>query len=211
MLVPERLDIDETPELLVGDLAVHLEDGPQPGLVAGLSGAHVLRQPRAVLPREPDDPAVGHLRDELRGRVESDQRDAMLPRVGEDVAVEPVIVLPAVVVLGLLEHLLLIDLAGNVLIEIRLKGLLEELHADGEIDAALPQTPDDRKVWFQAMIVVVVGLADEDDALAGETRRQLPEKERLSVGSMGGFASPTGVSPSGVAPECSPGGAERVG
>jgi hypothetical protein len=95
----------------------------------------------------------------------------VLTGIAQDGPVEPVVVAPALEVLGPAQQFRLADVAGDVGVQHRLERLLEELHADGQGTAPLTQAADDFEL-VQVILVTVVGLADEDDAFIGELREQ---------------------------------------
>jgi hypothetical protein len=145
-LVPQELDLEEVLEVpaLLGRMV--LEDRPQPLPIGRVVPVDLGRDAGALRLAEGGDATVAHLLGDLRLDVEGDQRDAVLPGEAQDRPVEAVVEAPALEVAGAPQHLLLAEGAGDVDIQRLLEGLLEELHADGEVPALAVQALDDGKL-----------------------------------------------------------------
>jgi hypothetical protein len=82
-------------------------------------------------------------------------------------AIEAVVEPPALEIIGAAQELGLTDTASHIVVQVLLEGLLEELHANGQIFFFDMQAIDDGPL-VEVVLVPVMGLADEDHALVGE-------------------------------------------
>ena len=160
-LVPQELDLQEALEGLLLGRRVHVEHRLDPVAIGLILAVDVRGDAGALLGLEALDPDIPHPSGELGLQVQRDHRDAVFAGETQDRPVQPVVVAPAVEVLGATEEFGLVDLPGDIGVQGRLVGLLEELHADGQILAPALQSLDDLEL-VQVVLVTVVALADED-------------------------------------------------
>lgn len=91
----------------------------------------------------------------------------MLAGVAQDGPIEAIVEAPALKIIRAPEHLLLVDLPGDIGIQGGLERLLKHFHADGQVHVLLMQAANDRQL-IQVILIAVMGLAHEDDAAIGQ-------------------------------------------
>ena len=161
-LVPQQLDVQETFEITVLPLGMHVVDLLQATAIGGVVPIELLRNPRLLLFAETLQTPCLDLIGDLPLQIQRDHRDAVFPGVAEDRAIEPVIVTPAFEILRLADEFRLVDLARHVVVQYRLEGLEEELQTDRQNRMAGMLTLDHGQL-IEMVLIAVMGLADKDD------------------------------------------------
>ena len=139
---------------------MQVEDRLDPCPVGGIIAVDHGRDAGAFLRGKGLQSAVAHLGGDFPLQVQGDDGDALFPGEAQDGPIEAVVEAPALEIVRAPQHLVLVDLAGDIGIQGRLEGLLEHLHADGQVGAALMQASDDGQL-IEVILVPVMSLADE--------------------------------------------------
>ena len=139
---------------------MQVEDRPDPLPVGGIIALDLRGYASALLRGQGLQPALADLGGDLPLQVEGNDGDALLPGEAQDGPIEAIVEAPALEVVRAPQQLGLVDLPGDIGIQGWLEGLLEHLHADGQVRALLVQPANDRQL-IQVVLVAVMGLANE--------------------------------------------------
>ena len=193
-LVPQQLDGEKALEVLVRirvlalapllllqllSFGMQVEDRLDPLPVGGVAAIDLRGDAGALLRGQGLQPTLADLGGDLPLQIQGDDGDAMLPGEAQDGPIEAVVEAPALEVVRAPQHFALVDLPGDIGIQGRLEGLLEHLHADGQVRAPLVQPTDDRQL-IEVVLIAIMGLADENHP----TLRQAGD-QGLEVGQVG--------------------------
>ena len=142
-LVPHELCLDKMFEDAGFRRPVHFKGFAEAPPIGLISGANFLRQVRTLLSGNPGNANLGNCRRQRLGHVKSTYRNPMLACEPQNWRVQPIIPAPALIIFGGSQELLFRGSSGNIVVHLRLEGLLKIFHSDRHAGVQLEEPPDD--------------------------------------------------------------------